>query len=123
MNMAFASHHFAVIADLQIAVPKVVKEVTPEHAFNSRVSVSALNAGEVANRFASLFDESMSSHEHHELSIDDFTMSSLMLFITPPINVCHNVRVLPSGLGFQATLCPCHSDEMMHGFKGCFCRA
>ena len=46
--------------------------MTPKHAFNSRVSVSALNAVEVANRFALLFDESMSSHEHHELSIDDF---------------------------------------------------
>ena len=71
MNMA-ASHHFAVIADLQIAVPKVVKEVIPKHAFNSRVSVSARNAVEVANRFALLFDESMSNHEHHELSIADF---------------------------------------------------
>ena len=72
MNMALASHHFAVIADLQIAVPKVVKEVIPKHALNSRVSISALNAVEVANRFALLFDESMSNHEHHELSVDDF---------------------------------------------------
>ena len=72
MNMALASHHFAVIADLQIAVPKVVKEVIPKHASNPRVCVSALTAVEVANRFALLFDESMSNHEDHELSIDDF---------------------------------------------------
>ena len=72
MNMALASHHFAVIADLQIAVPKVVKEVIPKHASNPRVCVSALTAVEVANRFALLFDESMSNHEDHELCIDDF---------------------------------------------------
>ena len=71
-NMALASHHFAVIADLQMAVPKVVKEVIPKHALNSRVSISALNAVELANRFALLSDKSMSNHEHHELSIDDF---------------------------------------------------
>ena len=45
-----------------------------------------------------------------------FTMSCLTLFVTPPINVCHNVHVLPSGLGFQAKFCPYYSDEMMHGY-------
>ena len=61
--MASASLHFAMIADLQIAVPKIVKEVIPKHAFNPRVSVSALHAVEVAKRFALLFEESMSNHE------------------------------------------------------------
>ena len=63
--MASASLHFAMIADLQIAVRKIVKEVIPKHAFNPRVSVSALHAVEVANRFALLFEESMSNHENH----------------------------------------------------------
>ncbi|CAE7253535.1 hypothetical protein AK812_SmicGene28431 [Symbiodinium microadriaticum] len=64
-----------------MAVPKVVKEVIPKHALNSRVSISALNAVELANRFALLSDKSMSNHEHHELSIDDFyhVMSALYI--------------------------------------------
>ena len=68
--MASASLHFAMIADLQIAVRKIVKEVIPKHAFNPRVSVSALHAVEVANRFALLFEESMSNHENHDASAE-----------------------------------------------------
>ena len=66
MSLVLASHHFVVIADLQVAVSKNVQK----HARQPHFCISGLHDEEIANRFAALFDDNMAGHEKHDNSPD-----------------------------------------------------
>ena len=66
MSLVLSSHHFVVVADLQVAISKNVQK----HARQPHFCISSLHDEEIANRFAALFDDNMAGHEKHDNSPD-----------------------------------------------------